>query len=60
MLQQAVSDLDDRVTYAVMPDTAIPGPVADPMIRATSLAYSPGNDADAVCGGIDAAYDVVG
>ncbi|SEE64540.1 ABC transporter substrate-binding protein [Ruania alba] len=60
MLQQAVSELDDRVEFAVMPDTAVPGAVADPMIRATSLAYSPDYDADAVCAEIDAAYATVG
>ncbi|BDZ42296.1 ABC transporter substrate-binding protein [Paraoerskovia sediminicola] len=60
LLQQAVSDLDSRVDYAVMPDTAVPGAVADPMIRVTSLAYAKGNDAASMCSAIDDAYASVG
>ncbi|MCG5217858.1 extracellular solute-binding protein [Streptosporangium sp. KLBMP 9127] len=57
LMRQAVEELDARVDYAVMPDTAVPGAVSDPMIRATSIAYSPGKNAAAICGEIDAAYE---
>lgn len=60
LLQQAVSDLDARVNYAVMPDASVPAAVAEPLIRATSMAYSPGNDAKAICAGVDAVYASIG
>ncbi|ROS79137.1 ABC transporter substrate-binding protein [Cellulomonas sp. PhB143] len=60
LLEQGVNDLDSRVDYAVMPDASVPGAVADPMIRATSLAYSPGHDAASICKSIDDAYASVG
>ncbi|SDB85845.1 multiple sugar transport system substrate-binding protein [Sanguibacter gelidistatuariae] len=60
LLSQAVTDLDARVDYAVMPDTAVPGAVADPMIRATSIAFAPGNDVDTICKAIDDAYASAG
>ena len=57
LLQQAVTQLDERVTYAVMPDTAIPGNKADAVIRATSAAYASEQDAQKICSGLDAAYN---
>jgi ABC-type glycerol-3-phosphate transport system substrate-binding protein len=53
---EALSDLQDRVEYAVMPDLHIPGTRADAVIRGTSLAYSPSVDAQGVCEAMDAAY----
>jgi ABC-type glycerol-3-phosphate transport system substrate-binding protein len=57
LLAQAVADLPGRVDFAVMPDTAVPADKADALIRATSVAYAPGVDAQAVCKEIDAVYD---
>lgn len=56
LLEQAVTQLPDRVDFAVMPDTAVPSDKADALIRATSVAYAPGVNAQAVCSEIDAAY----
>lgn len=56
LLQQAVSDLDGRVDFAVMPDTVVPGTVADTVISATAMAFTPGNDSKAICSALDTAY----
>lgn len=54
--EQAVNTLPDKVEFAVMPDTVVPGALADPMIRQTSAAYAPGTDAQAICGSLDGLY----
>lgn len=56
LLAYASTELPDAVDFAVMPDTVVPGPVANPMIRETSLAFAPGSDAQAICSGLEAAY----
>lgn len=53
---QAVNDLPDVVDWAVMPDTFVPGALADPMIRQTSAAYAPGTDAATICASLDGLY----
>lgn len=52
----AVNELPDLVDFAVMPDTVVPGSLADPMIRQTSVAFAPGTDAQAICSSLDALY----
>lgn len=54
--EQAVNALPDKVDFAVMPDTVVPGALADPMIRQTSVAFAPGTDAQAICGSLDGLY----
>ncbi len=56
LLMQATNDLPDSTVFAVMPDAFVPGPVADPMIRQTSVAFAPGTDADAICAALDSVY----
>jgi ABC-type glycerol-3-phosphate transport system substrate-binding protein len=53
---QAVNDVPKLVDYAVMPDTVVPGQLADPMIRQTSAAFAPGTDAKTICAGLDSLY----
>ncbi len=53
---QAVNEVPELVDFAVMPDTVVPGALADPMIRQTSVAFAPGTDAQAICGSLDALY----
>lgn len=53
---QAVNDLPGLVDFALMPDTVIPGNLADPMIRQTSVAFAPGTDAQAICASMDGLY----
>lgn len=54
---QAVNDLPERVAFALMPDTVVPGPVSDPMIRQTSVAFAPDTQPDAICSALDGLYD---
>ncbi len=56
LLAEATADLPSAVEFAVMPDTAVPGEVADPLIRQTTLAYSPGADAQTICAGLESVY----
>ena len=53
---QAVNELPDKVDFALMPDTVVPGALADAMIRQTSVAFAPGTDAQAICGSLDGLY----
>lgn len=55
-LMKATVALGDTVAYAVMPDTVVPGDLAKPMIRQTSVAFSKGSDAKAICAAMDALY----
>ncbi|GGK78502.1 ABC transporter substrate-binding protein [Mangrovihabitans endophyticus] len=56
LMKTAVTELDSKVKYALMPDTVVPGKVADPMIRATSSAFIKGNDANKICKSLDQLY----
>jgi ABC-type glycerol-3-phosphate transport system substrate-binding protein len=56
LLEDAVNVLPDKVDFAVMPDTVVPGQLADAMIRQTSVAFAPGTTADAICAGLDGLY----
>ncbi|WP_343244703.1 ABC transporter substrate-binding protein [Streptomyces sp. SID11385] len=49
-------DLGDRVDYALMPDSYVPPAVSQPLIRATSLAYTPGTSARSIASALDHAY----
>jgi len=55
-LMKADVALGDTVDYAVMPDTVVPGDLAKPMIRQTSVAFSKGSDAKTICAAMDALY----
>ncbi|MEW1689421.1 ABC transporter substrate-binding protein [Streptomyces sp. NPDC091265] len=50
-----VSHSDD-VSEVVMPDNYVPAAVSTPLNRATSIAYTPGTGADAMCKALDTAY----
>lgn len=56
LLAYASTELNSAVDFAVMPDTAVPGSVANPMIRETSLAFARGTDAQTICSGLEGAY----
>jgi len=53
---QAVNDVPGLVDFAVMPDPIVPGPVQNPIIRETSVAFAPGTTPDAICASLDALY----
>lgn len=53
---QAVNDVPKLVDFAVMPDTYVPGTLSSPMIRETSLAFTPGTSADSICKAMDSVY----
>lgn len=55
-LMKANVALGDTVDYAVMPDTVVPGDLAKPMIRQTSVAFGKGSEAKAICAAMDALY----
>ena len=55
LLSYASTDLNANVDFAVMPDTVVPGSVANPMIRQTSLAFAKGTDAQTICQGMESA-----
>ncbi|QIK84461.1 ABC transporter substrate-binding protein [Sanguibacter sp. HDW7] len=57
LLQQSFTDLPGRVQWAVMPDLHVPADVSNPMYRATSIAFTKGNDAKTVCAMVDETYD---
>ncbi|MCM2416472.1 hypothetical protein [Streptomyces sp. RKAG290] len=50
-----VSHSDD-VSEVVMPDNYVPAAVSTPLNRATSIAYTPGTGAGAMCKALDTAY----
>lgn len=56
LLAAAVNDLPSKVDFALLPDTYIPGGLADAMIRQTSAAYAKGTTPDAICSGLDSLY----
>lgn len=56
LLAQSFSDLPGRVDYAVMPDLYVPADVSNPMYRATSIAFTQGNDAQKICQLVDDVY----
>ncbi|MFR9727373.1 ABC transporter substrate-binding protein [Streptomyces sp. MS19] len=47
---------DDDVSWAVMPDLFVPAAVSQPLIRATSVAFTPGTGAEAIARALDTAY----
>jgi multiple sugar transport system substrate-binding protein len=53
---QSLTEFPDRVSFPVMPDLYIPADVSNPMYRATSLAFTQGNDAQAICQAMDDTY----
>jgi multiple sugar transport system substrate-binding protein len=44
------------VDFAVMPDTFVPGALASPMIRQTSVAFTPGTSVKTICSSLDGIY----
>jgi len=56
LLKQSFTDLPGNVDYTVMPDTYVPGAVSNPMYRATSIAFTKGNDAKKICAAVDDVY----
>jgi multiple sugar transport system substrate-binding protein len=56
LLVSSLTDLDDRVSYVVLPDLYIPTAVLTATERVTSLAYTPGTSADDILEGLEAAY----
>lgn len=54
--EQAVNSVPKSVDFAVMPDTYVPGALASPMIRQTSVAFTPGTSAKAICSSLDGIY----
>ncbi|GAA0607656.1 carbohydrate ABC transporter substrate-binding protein [Kribbella sandramycini] len=56
LLKQSVDALPKAVDFTVMPDLYVPADVGNPMYRATSIAYTAGNDAQKICTTIDAVY----
>ncbi|MDR2895563.1 MAG: ABC transporter substrate-binding protein [Propionibacteriaceae bacterium] len=53
---QSLTEFPERVSFPVMPDLYIPADVSNPMYRATSLAFTQGNDAQAICQAMDDTY----
>jgi multiple sugar transport system substrate-binding protein len=56
LLATALSDLDNRVDYVVLPDVYIPTAVLTATERVTSLAYTRGTSTDDIVAGLVAAY----
>lgn len=56
LLAYASTELNNAVDFAVMPDTVVPGSLANSIIRETSLAFAPGSDAQAICESLDTVY----
>jgi multiple sugar transport system substrate-binding protein len=56
LLVSAMTELDDRVDYVVLPDVYIPTAVLTATERTTSLAYTPGTSAEDIVAGLEAAY----
>lgn len=56
LLKSASTDLPKVVDFAVMPDTSVPGAVANALIRQTALAFDRSSDALAICNGLESAY----
>ncbi|RMI37117.1 ABC transporter substrate-binding protein [Streptomyces triticirhizae] len=47
---------EGEVAYAVLPDLFVPAAVSQPLIRATSVAFTPGNGAESIARALDTAY----
>lgn len=56
LLAQSLTDLPDAVDFPVMPDIYVPADVSNPMYRATSIAFTPGTDAETICKTVDDIY----
>lgn len=56
LLKQSFDALPSAVDYAVMPDLYVPADVSNPMYRATSIAFTKGNDAQTICRTVDDVY----
>lgn len=56
LLAQSYTDFGQAVDFAVMPDLYVPANVGNPLYRATSVAFSKGNDAKKICAAVDAVY----
>ncbi|MEU0950547.1 ABC transporter substrate-binding protein [Streptomyces canus] len=57
LLAKSLTDLPKTVDFPVMPDLYVPADVANPMYRATSVAYTKGNDAKKICTAVDQVYE---
>lgn len=57
LLKQSLTEFPERVDFPVMPDIFVPADVSNPMYRASSIAYTPGNDAQVICSAIDEIYE---
>ncbi len=57
LLAQSLTEFPpDRVQFPVMPDIYVPADVSNPMYRATSIAFTPGTDAQTICSTVDEIY----
>jgi multiple sugar transport system substrate-binding protein len=56
LLAQSYTDFPKAVDFAVMPDLYVPANVGNPLYRATSIAFTKGNDAKKICAAVDAVY----
>ncbi|MFC8829530.1 ABC transporter substrate-binding protein [Streptomyces sp. NPDC057137] len=56
LLKQSLTTFPKGVDFTVMPDLHVPANVANPLYRATSVAYTKGNDAKKICSAVDAVY----
>lgn len=56
LLSYSINELPSKVDFAVMPDTTVPGSLAQPQIRQTAVAFAPGTSAQAICSGLDGIY----
>lgn len=56
LVSESVALPPSKVEYALMPDLYVPAAVSQPLIRATSLAFSPGRSAHAIAADLDRAY----
>lgn len=52
----ALTELDKKVSYVVLPDTYIPSDVLTATERATSLAFTPGTGVDEIVSALESAY----
>lgn len=57
LLAQSFTELPKAVDFAVMPDLYVPANVGNPLYRATSVAFTKGNDAKKICAAVDAVYE---
>jgi multiple sugar transport system substrate-binding protein len=56
LLSQSLTEFPARVAFPVMPDIYVPADVSNPMYRATSIAFTPGTDAQTMCSTVDEIY----